>query len=181
MKYWWLALLVFIFGLWPLGVARADVATSTTFNLHSVIGTGGGRGTSTSFSQKWVIGQPAQGISSSTTFVLKAGFLYFGPAVTTTPATSVTPGGGTPGVTLGGGGGSVATGTRVRPPRVIRCDDLALERVDLSGDCKVDLVDLSILLFYYGETGPTITSYDFNENRRVDFPDISIMMFYWTG
>ncbi|TSC81603.1 MAG: hypothetical protein G01um101420_962 [Parcubacteria group bacterium Gr01-1014_20] len=170
-------------GLWPFGLVWADVATSTTFNLHSVMGTGGGLGTSTSFSQKWVIGQPAQGISSSTIFVLKAGFLYFGAAVTTTPATSVTPGGGTPsgGVTVSGGGGPAATGTRVRPPRVIRCDDLALERVDLSGDCKIDLVDLSILLFYYDERGRAIASYDFNENNQVDFPDISIMMFYWTG
>ncbi len=61
------------------------------------------------------------------------------------------------------------------------CDNLALQKVDLNGDCMVDLIDLSILLYYYGGRGGGIQQYDFNNNGQVDFPDVSVMMFYWTG
>lgn len=108
-------------------------------------------------------------------------------SVTTTTPTSTTPGGG---ATTGGGGGSLIFPKPVFPtfdpegptkPRPDSpCDNLALQKADLSGDCRVDLIDLSILLYYYEEAGPTIARYDFNENGRVDFPDISVLMFYWT-
>lgn len=106
-------------------------------------------------------------------------------AVTAQPATSTPPSGGT---TPSGGGSLIfppQTSTlpskpyKPRPPSP--CDNLALQVVDLSGDCRVDIIDLSILLYYYEQTGPQISRYDFNDDNAVDFPDLSILMFYWTS
>lgn len=89
--------------------------------------------------------------------------------------------GGTSVTLQGGGGGVVVQATSTTPRPRSPCDDVAIQQVDLSGDCKVDIVDLSILLYYYERTGPQISRYDFSDNLQVDFPDVSIMMFYWTG
>ena len=49
---------------------------------------------------------------------------------------------------------------------------------DLNGDGKVNLVDFSILLYWWGRYNACA---DQNGNGRVDLPDFSIMMYYWTG
>ncbi len=49
---------------------------------------------------------------------------------------------------------------------------------DLNKDGKVDIVDFSILLYWWGEDNPDV---DLNENGIVDLPDFSILMYYWTG
>ena len=85
-----------------------------------------------------------------------------------------------PTVTLTGGGGPPATSTlpgKPQPP----CDNLALQRVDLNADCRVDIIDLSILLFYFNESGSRIARYDLSSNGIVDLPDVSVLMYYWTG
>ncbi len=100
-------------------------------------------------------------------------------------ATSSTPGGGSTST----GGGALLPTTSMRPgepfPPIKKlpsaCDDLLVQKVDLNIDCRVDLVDLSILLYYYEESGSAIYRYDFDESGTVDFPDVSVMMFYWTG
>ncbi len=100
----------------------------------------------------------------------------------TSTATTTTPGGGG-GPTYGGGGGFPLPPFRIeteKPPPT-PCDSPIVERVDLSGDCRVDMVDLSILMYYYRQAGPGIAEYDFNENGRVDLFDVSVMMYYWTG
>jgi hypothetical protein len=104
-------------------------------------------------------------------------------AVTPTPTPTSTP------APIAGGGALISP--RVSPPPdeptlpkskpLSPCDDIRIQKVDLSGDCRVDLVDLSILLYYYGKKGAEISRYDFNDNFAVDFPDVSVMMFYWTG
>lgn len=95
---------------------------------------------------------------------------------------SSTPGGGNPTVILPGGGSPFSTSTRQGPKKIESpCDSIVVQQVDFSGDCWVDIVDLSILLYYYEQTGPTVSRFDLNDNNAVDFPDISIMMFYWTG
>jgi len=76
------------------------------------------------------------------------------------------------------GGGGVPIKTPERPPSP--CDNLALQRVDLNGDCLVDLIDLSILLYYYNQSGLGVSRYDLDNSLIVDFADISVMMFYWT-
>ena len=97
----------------------------------------------------------------------------------TTPGTVTPP----PTVVLTGGGGPgqiQATSTlpgKPQPP----CDNLPLQRVDLNGDCRVDIIDLSILLFYYDQSGPAIARYDLSDNGLVDLPDVSVLMYYWTG
>lgn len=80
------------------------------------------------------------------------------------------------------GGGTVKIGPSLEPlVPPSPCDELSVQRADLSGDCLVDIIDLSILLFYYGRSDSIVAPYDLNGNAVVDFPDISIMMFYWTG
>lgn len=49
---------------------------------------------------------------------------------------------------------------------------------DLNGDGKVNLIDFSILLHWWGTSN---TCADQNHNGIVDFPDFSIMLHYWTG
>jgi len=49
---------------------------------------------------------------------------------------------------------------------------------DLNCDGRVDLLDFSILMFYWGTKGPTG---DINTDGIVDLFDFSIMMAYWTG
>ncbi len=49
---------------------------------------------------------------------------------------------------------------------------------DLNGDGKVNLVDFSILLYWW-ETDNACC--DQNRNEIVDLPDFSIMMYHWTG
>ena len=49
---------------------------------------------------------------------------------------------------------------------------------DLNGDGRVNLVDFSILLFYWDSNNECA---DQNLDGTVDLIDFSIMMFYWTG
>lgn len=51
-------------------------------------------------------------------------------------------------------------------------------RGDLNQDGRVNLVDFSILLYWWGRVNACA---DQNGNEIVDLPDFSIMMYYWTG
>lgn len=169
---------------WPFLVG-ADFASSTNFQIpKSVISVGGGNSTSTSFSGEGSIGQPATGISTSTSFMLKGGFLYFdqGPVVvpTSTPAPTSTPTSTSSGNSGGGGGGIILNFLEKIFP-FLKNDSCTISGVDLNQDGRVNIVDLSILVFNYGKEGSSVCRYDFNKNSEIDFPDVSIMMFYWTG
>lgn len=74
------AIFVFIFVLFSIRLsALATDSTSTNFiSRDPVMNDFGGRATSTNFEQISAGGQTASGISTSTNFVLKSGFLYFG-------------------------------------------------------------------------------------------------------
>jgi hypothetical protein len=52
---------------------------------------------------------------------------------------------------------------------------------DLNCDGRVNLVDFSILMFYWQEKTPANSRADINRDGLVDIIDFSIMMFYWTG
>ncbi|MFH0853702.1 MAG: dockerin type I repeat-containing protein [bacterium] len=52
---------------------------------------------------------------------------------------------------------------------------------DLNCDGYVNLVDFSILMFYWQTTNPANPRADINQDGIVDIIDFSIMMFYWTG
>jgi hypothetical protein len=49
---------------------------------------------------------------------------------------------------------------------------------DLNKDNKTNLVDFSIMLYWWGRHNPCV---DQNQNGKVDLTDFSIMLYYWTG
>lgn len=49
---------------------------------------------------------------------------------------------------------------------------------DLNGDARVNLIDFSILLFWWGKINSCA---DQNHDGIVNLPDFSIMLYYWTG
>lgn len=50
---------------------------------------------------------------------------------------------------------------------------------DFNSDGRVDILDLSILLYYYGESGSGISFYDLKQDSLIDFLDVSILFYYW--
>lgn len=52
---------------------------------------------------------------------------------------------------------------------------------DLNFDNKVDLIDFSILLYFWNQTKPSNACSDINGNGIVDLTDFSIMMYWWNG
>jgi len=54
-----------------------------------------------------------------------------------------------------------------------------IQKTDINGDEKVNLVDFSILLYNWGI--PKNPAVDFNSDGKVDLRDFSIMLYYWTG
>jgi|GEM_PF-4567925 len=50
---------------------------------------------------------------------------------------------------------------------------------DINGDSKVNIVDLSILLFYFGKSAPK--QLDFDHSGIVGLVDLSILLYHWTG
>src|SRR5581483_11051118 len=51
---------------------------------------------------------------------------------------------------------------------------------DVNGDCRVNLVDFSILAYWYGRPHPP-AKYLLDGSAAVDLRDFSIMAYYWTG
>jgi hypothetical protein len=51
---------------------------------------------------------------------------------------------------------------------------------DLSGDGRVNLIDFSIMAYWYGKPNPPAAE-DLNGDGKIDLTDFSIMAFYWTG
>jgi len=64
----------------------------------------------------------------------------------------------------------------VLPPGTLTC-----EGADLNFDRRVDIVDFSILLYFWGQTRPANICADINFDGIVDIVDFSIMMYWWTG
>lgn len=66
------------------------------------------------------------------------------------------------------------------PPYFLPPLSFSPKGADLNGDGKIDIVDLSILLYYFDKPAPAPEKYDFNNDGKVDIVDISILLFYWT-
>lgn len=84
-------------------------------------------------------------------------------------------------VSGGGGGGdddgnSIGSDTIVTPELIKEI----LKTADYNHDLKVDIIDLSILLFFYGKRGPSIAPYDLNGDGFIGLEDISVMLYYWS-
>jgi hypothetical protein len=52
---------------------------------------------------------------------------------------------------------------------------------DVNGDGKIDLVDFSILAYWWDQSVSTGSTYDLNCDDRVTLADFSILAFGWTG
>jgi hypothetical protein len=53
-------------------------------------------------------------------------------------------------------------------------------KADLNGDCRVNLVDVSILIYWFDKANPP-AKVDFDGSGIIDLTDLSIMAYYWTG
>jgi hypothetical protein len=72
-------------------------------------------------------------------------------------------------------GFKVGTKNVVKPPEK-KCP----ARGDVNGDCKVNLVDFSIVAYWYKRQSPP-AKVDVNGDGIVNLTDVSIMAYYWTG
>lgn len=77
----------------------------------------------------------------------------------------------------GGGGGG---GTYEYPKLTQEEKKRIIKIADFNKDNRVDIEDLSILLYYYGISGKEIASYDLNKDKTIDILDVSIMLYYWS-
>lgn len=59
--------------------------------------------------------------------------------------------------------------------------DAGYLRADVNTDGRVDLIDFSILLFYWAQRNPNHPRVDINRDGVVNIIDFSIMLFYWTA
>jgi len=64
---------------------------------------------------------------------------------------------------------------------VLKKGALICQGADLNFDGKVNIVDFSILLYFWWQTKPQNICADINFDGIVNIIDFSIMMYYWTG
>ncbi len=83
-------------------------------------------------------------------------------------------------VTGGGGSGSIFYLTEEEVAKIEELKKKIFKAADYNSDGRVDIIDLSIMLYYYGQRGPTIVRYDLNADGVIGLEDISIMLYYWT-
>lgn len=159
---------VFLFLAVSTVVYATFESTSTNFkatdqNVSDV----GGNTTSTNFRLYQNVGQTSVGESTSTSFKIRAGVLYWS---TTTPTPTPTPA-PTPTPSPGGGGTTTLPSPTPPPSLPLSCD--------FNNDGLCNIIDLSILLFWFGKTGPEIVRYDLNQDGRINLKDISILFYRW--
>jgi hypothetical protein len=103
------------------------------------------------------------------------------PTPTPTPTITFTP---TPTLTPHPGGGFIVSPILPSPPfGPTLPPDIYLRKKspDFNKDKRVDIVDLSVFLYYLGN--PTADFYwrDLNDDGVLDIVDLSIILYYWTG
>ena len=160
------------FGLYPV---RATEFTSPSFKiLDPVIDTGGtANSTSSSFQQLGSIGEISVGRSTSSSFELRAGFLFF-PAPSGEVATPVDTS-----ISVSGSGGIIPPGILRRLLRRPFC-------ADINGDGLVGLTDVSVMFFAWHPAERALAGLilkdhrpDCNDDNLVDIVDLSIVLFWW--
>ena len=73
----------------------------------------------------------------------------------------------------GGGGGGIYT------PKLIKVPEKAVKLCDFNGDKKCNIVDLSIMLFYFNKLVSKDSRYDLNSDGKINLVDVSILFYYW--
>lgn len=70
----------------------------------------------------------------------------------------------------------------------ILVDDKIVLKSDLTGDSQVNLVDFSVMAFWYGKSAPTdkkqleiFKKIDLNGDNKIDVQDFSVLVANWTG
>ena len=167
------------------GVANATEYTSDNFQVLDPVQFPGGFSSSASFRLFDALAQISIGTSTSGSYEVRSGFLYF-PAPTPTPASTPAP---TPTPTgIPGGGGIPGFG---QPPifklpvflfpeapsvpiKIKKCGT-----ADFNCDGVVDIADLSIF-FYLDSYSPSENPADLNNDSSIDLADTSIVFYYWT-
>ena len=71
----------------------------------------------------------------------------------------------------GGGGGSYLP--PFKPPLK------AIQLADFNGDNRINIIDLSILLFYFDKPVSKDSRYDLNKDEKINLVDVSILFYYW--
>lgn len=61
-----------------------------------------------------------------------------------------------------------------------RVETVCGSKADFSQDCRVSIVDFSILAYWYKRSNFP-PKYDLNSDGKIDIKDFSIMAYYWTG
>lgn len=64
---------------------------------------------------------------------------------------------------------------------ILPLGSLTCQGSDLNFDGKVDLIDFSILLYFFDQSVPDNRCADINSDGIVDIFDFSVMMYWWTG
>lgn len=59
-------------------------------------------------------------------------------------------------------------------------DDVCPLRGDFNDDCRVNIIDFSIMAYWYNRPNPP-TVIDLNGDGKINLIDFSILAFYWTG
>ena len=168
----------------------AEDLTATSFILRdSAITVLGGRTDSTSFQNISAAGQFVIGDSTSVSYIDQDGILYF----------TVAGAGGGGG---GGGGGGPSSGAGPAPSPVGASAGIIRKITqkifgcnltgDLNRDCQVNIYDVSILLYGWGQSQKNpdflasiktiaLPSPDINNDSKVNIKDLSVMLFNWTS
>lgn len=73
-----------------------------------------------------------------------------------------------------------SVGFTVGKQTILKDQDKPAKKGDLNNDSKINLVDFSIIAYWYGRPGPPETA-DLNRDGKADLKDLSIMAYYWTG
>jgi len=71
------------------------------------------------------------------------------------------------------GGGGISIIPRIFPPKPL------LPTGDFNEDGLINFRDLSILLYWFGRTGPEIIPYDLNQDGKINYVDVSILLYRW--
>ncbi len=171
-------IILFLFtAIIAVNFAFADDLQSTNFKiLAPTIDVGLGAATSSNFTLIGSLGELSTGLSSSSDFQAKAGFLFFPGPIAPAPAPSP----GSVGGPVPSGGIIPIFPTKLFLPLFVKSLSLICQKSDFNKDGAVSLVDISILLANW-ESAFHNPITDLNNDDKVDIIDLSIMLFCFSG